>query len=213
HKAFTEKSAVLDLERARLSGMREPFWQTDTSVSFSSWGYVTNHKYKDVGLIVTEFVDIVSKNGCLLLNIGPKADGTIPEEEAEMLREIGGWLKVNGEAIYGSRPWKSFGEGPTETVEGHLSEQRNKRLTAEDIRYTTKGDQLYAIALGWPTNEWRMKLLGSGSEHLAGKKVASVELLGASGDVDWKQGADALLVQRPAEAPNEYAYVFRVGLE
>jgi alpha-L-fucosidase len=129
--AMPENVAVLDLERARLSGTRDTFWQTDTSVSFTSWGYVTNHRYKDVGLIVTEFVDIVSKNGCLLLNIGPKADGTIPEEEAAMLREIGAWLRVNGEAIYSSRPWKVFGEGPTETVEGHLSEQRNKPMGAE----------------------------------------------------------------------------------
>ena len=213
HQAFTEKSAVLDLERARLSGMREPFWQTDTSVSFTSWGYVTNHRYKDVGLILTEFVDIVSKNGCLLLNIGPKPDGTIPEQEAQMLRDIGTWLKVNGEAIYSSRPWKIYGEGPTETVEGHLSEQRNPRLTAEDIRYTTKGEQLYAIALGWPTQEWRMTALGSGSEHLAGKKVASLELLGASGEPQWEQGDEALVIQPPAEKPNEYAYVFKVGLE
>jgi len=212
HKAFTEKSAVLDLERARLSGMREPFWQTDTSVSFSSWGYVTNQRYKDVGLILTEFVDIVSKNGCLLLNIGPKADGTIPEKEAEMLREIGGWLKVNGEAIYGSRTWKTWGEGPTETVEGHLSEQRNKRLTAEDIRYTTKGDQLYAIALGWSGNGWKMPSLASGSEHLAGKKVTSVELLGG-GPSEFTQGADALVVKAPSQKPNEYAYVFKIGLE
>jgi len=213
HQAFPENAAVLDLERARLSGMREPFWQTDTSVSFSSWGYVTNHRYKDVGLIVTEFVDIVSKNGCLLLNIGPKPDGTIPGKEAEMLRAIGGWLKINGEAIYGSRPWKTWGEGPTETVEGHLSEERNKRLTAEDIRYTTKGDQLYAIALGWPTKEWRMTLLGSDSEHLAGQKVASLELLGSSERITFEQGAGALTVQRPASKPNDYAYVFKVGLE
>lgn len=212
HRAFTEKAAVLDLERARLAGMRELFWQTDTSVSFSSWGYVTNHKYKDVGLILTEFIDIVSKNGCLLLNIGPKADGTIPEEEAAMLREIGAWLKVNGEAIYGSRPWATWGEGPTETVEGHLSEQRNPRLTAEDIRYTTKGGQLYAIALGWPAKEWRMTLLGTGSEHLGGKKVGSLELLGG-GELQWEQQAGALVVQRPSAKPNEYAYVFKVDLE
>ncbi|MCP5119805.1 MAG: alpha-L-fucosidase, partial [bacterium] len=147
------------------------------------------------------------------LNIGPKPDGAIPEKEAEMLREIGAWLKVNGEAIYITRPWKTWGEGPTETVEGHLSEQRNKRLTAEDIRYTTNGDQLYAIALGWPEKEWRMGLLGLGSAHLAGQKVASLELLGSTAKLNWNQGDDALVIERPADKPNEYAYVFKVGLQ
>ena len=102
--AMPENVAVLDLERARLAGMRDLFWQTDTSVGFTSWGFIENHRYKSVSLILTEFVDVISKKGCLLLNVGPRADGTIPEKEAEMLREIGAWLRVNGEAIYGSRP-------------------------------------------------------------------------------------------------------------
>ena len=213
HKAIPEDVAVLDLERARLSGMREPFWQTDTSVSFSSWGYVTNHEYKDVGLILTEFVDIVSKNGCLLLNIGPKADGTIPEEEAETLRAIGGWLDVNGEAIYGSRPWTIYGEGPTETVEGHLSERQNKRMGAEDIRFTTQGDTLYATALGLADDRWRIRTLGSDSEHLQGKKIAAVSLLGYAGELEWVQNADALVIDSPGADAGEYAYVFKVTFE
>lgn len=213
HHAIPEDAAVLDLERARLSGMRERFWQTDTSVSFTSWGYVTNHEYKDVGLIVTEFVDIVAKNGCLLLNIGPRADGTIPEEEAEMLRSIGRWLDVNGEAIYGSRPWKTWGEGPTETVEGHLSERRNKPMGAEDIRYMTKGETLYAAALGLADKEWRMPSLGAGSEHLNGKKIAGVTLLGYDGELEWDQASDGLVVKSPGEGAGEYAYVFKLKLE
>ena len=91
--------------------------QTDTSVSKNSWGYVKDQNYKTVDSIVDDLVDIVSKNGCLLLNIGPKPDGTIPEPEEQMLLEIGRWLKVNGEAVYGTRPWKVYGEGPTGVVE------------------------------------------------------------------------------------------------
>ncbi len=211
--AMPEDVAVLDLERARLSGMRDRFWQTDTSVSFTSWGYVSNHKYKDVGLILTEFVDIVSKNGCLLLNIGPKADGTIPDQEAAMLREIGAWLKVNGEAIYGSRPWKIYGEGPTKTVEGHLSERQNPRMGAADIRYTTQGDTLYATALGLPEKEWRIRTLGSGSEQLDGRKISGVTLLGYGGTLDWRQDQDALVIQSPGESAGKYAYVFKLAFE
>ena len=166
-----------------------------------------------MGLIVTEFVDIVSKNGCLLLNIGPKPDGTIPEEEAAMLRDLGSWMKVNGEAIYGSRPWKIYGEGPTETVEGHLSEQRNKPMGAEDIRYTTQGDTLYATALGLAEKEWRIRTLSSGSEHLDGQKVTGVELLGYDGDLEWEQTDGGLVIQSPGESAGRYAYVFKLALE
>ena len=211
--AMPEDVAVLDLERARLAGMRERFWQTDTSVGFTSWGYVDNHRYKDVSLILTEFIDVVSKNGCLLLNVGPKADGTIPAREAEMLREIGAWLKVNGEAIYGSRPWKIYGEGPTETVEGHLSEQRNKQMGPEDIRFTTQGGGLYATALGLAEQEWTIESLRAGSEHLEGRAVSAVRLLGYEGDLDWSQREDALVIRSPGENAGKHAFVFEVTLD
>ena len=212
-EAMPENVGVLDLERARLAGMRDLYWQTDTSVGFTSWGYVTNHRYKDVRLILTEFVDIVSKNGCLLLNIGPRADGTIPQREAEMLRKIGGWLEINGEAIYGSRPWKIYGEGPTETVEGHLSEERNRPMGPEDIRFTTKGETLYATALGLADSEWTIESLRADSEHLDGHAVSKVRLLGHDADLEWSQGPDALVIRRPALGSDRYAYVFEVTLE
>ena len=99
-----------------------------------------------------DLVDIVSKNGCLLLNVGPRADGTIPDEDREILLSIGKWLKINGEAIYETTPWKIYGEGPTGTSTGHLAESKDKPFTAEDIRFTAKGDSLYVIALDWPAS-------------------------------------------------------------
>ena len=212
-EAMPEDVAVLDLERARLAGMRDRFWQTDTSVGFTSWGYVTNHRYKDVRLILTEFVDIVSKNGCLLLNVGPRADGSIPAKEAEMLREIGAWLQINGEAIYGSRPWKIYGEGPTKTVEGHLSEERNKQMGPEDIRFTSKGDALYATALGLAAQEWTIESLRAGSEHLEGRTVSAVRLLGHDGELEWSQRSDALAIRNPQLSLAKHAYVFEVTLQ
>jgi len=146
-------SQAYRIERGQMAGKSDLFWQTDTSVAKFSWGYVTNQDYKTVNSIVDDLVDIVSKNGCLLLNIGPKSDGTIPEHEQEMLLDIGRWLKLNGEAIYGLRPWEVFGEGPTQIKEGAMGERSRKGgFTAEDIRFTTKGKTLYAIPLDWPAN-------------------------------------------------------------
>ena len=116
--AMQENSGVLDIERGQLSSIRPLYWQTDTSVGNKSWGYIENETFKSPEFIVQQLADIVSKNGNLLLNIGPRSDGTIPEEVQQVLRGIGSWLKVNGEAIYGTRPWKVYGEGPTKVVEG-----------------------------------------------------------------------------------------------
>ena len=107
-----------------------------------------DHDYKTAGDIIADLVDIVSKNGALLLNVGPRADGTIPEVEQEMLREIGRWLQVNGEGIYETRPWQIFGEGPTPVPEGAFTDTAREAFTAADIRFTRKGNTLYAYLAG-----------------------------------------------------------------
>src|SRR5690606_17294404 len=129
------------------------FWQTDTAVAKNSWGYTENQEYKEAGDIIDDLIDIVSKNGTLLLNIGPRPDGTIPEGDSAILLEIGKWLEVNGEAIYGTRPWQIYGEGPTEVIEGSFKDTARQPFSGRDIRYTTKGDTLYAILLDWPGSE------------------------------------------------------------
>jgi alpha-L-fucosidase len=209
--AFPEKAAVLDLERSKMDEIREPFWQTDTAVSTNSWGYVSNHKYKPVNRLVDDLVDIVAKNGCLLLNIGPRADGTIPEHEQEMLLEIGGWLDVNGEAIYAAQHWKIYGEGPTGTATGHLSEKKNKAFTAEDIRFTTKDDALYAIALGWPEDgKVTIRTLKAGADLYPGE-ISKVQLLGSEAKLKWNRTADGLTIAVPAEKPCDHAIVFKIS--
>ncbi|HHU72222.1 MAG TPA: alpha-L-fucosidase, partial [Clostridiales bacterium] len=122
HDAFQFGTAIVDIERGQFADSKPYYWQTDTAVARNSWCYTTTNDYKNANEIICQLVDIVSKNGTLLLNIGPKGDGTIPQEDKEILQTIGKWLKVNGEAIYGSKVWRQFGEGPTKVTEGQFSD-------------------------------------------------------------------------------------------
>jgi alpha-L-fucosidase len=208
-ESFPDTAAVLDIERGQLAAVRPNFWQTDTSVSKNSWGHIEGQEYKTADSIVDDLVDIVSKNGSLLLNIGPRSDGTIPEPEVEILKAIGGWLRVNGEAIYGTRPWTQFGEGPTQIVEGSFADTKRKPFTSQDVRFTTKGGLLYATVLDWPADgRVVIKALAMGAANVG--TVRSVELLGASSAVTWSQAADGLRVQLPAVHPTDYAFSLKV---
>ena len=208
-ESFPDTAAVLDIERGQLAAVRPNFWQTDTSVSKNSWGHIEGQEYKTADSIVDDLVDIVSKNGSLLLNIGPRSDGTIPEPEVEILKAIGGWLRVNGEAIYGTRPWTQFGEGPTQIVEGSFADTKRKPFTSQDVRFTTKGGLLYATVLDWPADgRVIIKALAKGAANVG--TVRSVELLGASSAVSWSQAADGLRVQLPAVHPTDYAFSLKV---
>ncbi len=210
--AIQEHSAVLDLERGQLGDIRPLYWQTDTSVSNKSWGYIKDDTFKTPEFVVQQLIDIVSKNGNLLLNIGPRSDGTIPEEVQSVLRDVGAWLKVNGEAIYGTRPWKIYGEGPTKVAAGSFHDTDTAGYTPEDFRFTTKGKTLYAIELGWPSSgEAVLHSLGSGA--INGQKIASVVLLGSDAKLAFQQQTDALRIHLPSQAPGKYAYAFRIVFE
>ena len=208
--AMQDHSGVLDIERGQLGDIRATYWQTDTSVSNRSWGYIKNDTFKTPEFIVNQLVDIVSKNGNLLLNIGPKADGTIPDEVQKVLLDVGAWLNVNGEAIYGTRPWRIYGEGPTKPATGSFHDTDVLRYTAEDFRFTTKGDSLYAIGLAWPKGEAVIRSLAS---RLGSGKVRSVELLGSDAKLQFEQRADGLHVQLPTEPPAKYAYALRMTFQ
>ena len=151
-KDLEKGTATLDLERGRLSTLASFKWMTDDAIDWDSWCNVQNPHYKSADRVVDQLVDIVSKNGSLLLDITPTADGVIPEPVEQRLRAIGAWLDVNGEAIYGTRPWKVFGEGPTQIKPGAFGERESPDFTAQDIRFTSRGKTLYAIALDWPQN-------------------------------------------------------------
>jgi alpha-L-fucosidase len=209
--AYPEHAAVLNIERGVASEIRPLAWQTGTSISWKSWGYIQDDTFKSPSVIIHEFVDIVSKNGNLSLNVGPKPDGTIPEQAVEVLRAIGRWMDVNGEAIHGTRPWKIYGEGPTNLASGSFGEDNLKEMkfTPMDIRFTAKGDVIYAIFMAWPEHEARIKALGKNSKN-AQARIADVSLLGNNAKLEWHQEADALTVQTPSEKPCDYVYVFKI---
>jgi alpha-L-fucosidase len=207
---FAEGSALFDVERGKLDALRLTPWQTDTSVSINSWGYAQDDKYRTPKSLVTDLIDVVSKNGNLLLNVGPKPDGTIPDEARRVLLDMGAWLKVNGEAIYGTRPFQYYGEGPTVVAVGEKKEKANQGFTAADIRFTTKGDALYAMGLERPANgQVQIKTLYAGTPYLK-RAVRSVTLLGAQAPVAWEQRADGLHVQLPASAPGAMPYALKI---
>ncbi|MGC1415093.1 MAG: alpha-L-fucosidase [Candidatus Acidiferrum sp.] len=207
--AMQENSGVLDIERGQLGDIRPLYWQTDTSVSNKSWGYINNDTFKSPQFIIHQLIDIVSKNGNLLLNIGPRSDGTIPEEVQSVLRDVGGWLSVNGEAIYGTRPWKIFGEGPTRVTAGSFHDTDTASYTAEDFRFTTKGPVLYAVELAWPSSGEAV-IHSLGASALKTQKITSVELLGSDAKPAFQQADDALHIKLPAHPPGKYAYAFRI---
>jgi alpha-L-fucosidase len=197
--AFAAGSAVYDIERGTMGGVLPEVWQNDTSVSKSAWCFVENHDYKELPDLIAELADVVSKNGVLLLNIGPKADGTIPVREQELLEGIGAWLSINGEAIFGTRPWSIAAEGPTEVPVGSFTDTDLSPYTAEDIRFTTRAEVsaefLYAILLARPEDGVaRINAFGSGAGLLL-REIRSVTVLGDSEPVEWTRTARALEVR------------------
>ena len=159
-------------------------------------------------------VDIVSKNGNLLLSIPLPGHGEPDSDELAFLDELAQWQQINSEAIKGTRPWKIFGEGPSTEVKDVPAYQFSKyKFDHTDIRFTTKGDVLYAIALGWPSdNRLLIKSLASTSPHYE-RQIRKVELLGAKSEISWTRGADGLRIRVPQDPPCHYAYCFRISPE
>ena len=201
---YGDNIQVFDIERGKSETARPFPWQTDTSVGKKSWGYIEGEENKSPNQIIDDLVDIVSKNGNLLLNIGPRSDGTITEGQQEVLLQIGSWLAVNGEAIYSTRPWKIAGEGNQQGTAGAFTDNEETQYTAQDIRFTTKGDVLYAISLEWPEKDVTIQSIGNEL------KVASVELLGSTEKPQWKQTNAGLQVKFPNEKPTYYAHTLKI---
>jgi alpha-L-fucosidase len=199
--AFRPGTAVLDIERGTMGGIQPEVWQNDTSVSRTSWSWVEGHDYKTVSELIAELADVVSKNGNLLLNVGPRADGTIAPEEVALLEAIGDWLSVNGEAVFGTSPWTVFGEGPTVPVAGSFADASAALYGADDFRFTTMTEvghrYVYAIALARPSDgRVRVRSFGADS-RLVDRPIVDVRVLGWSGPLEWTRGGESLDVVLP----------------
>ena len=203
---------TLDIERGKTNEILAEPWQTDTCIG--NWHYDTGlfaaHGYKTPTYVIHALIDIVSKNGNLMLDIPVTGDGVIDSDERAFLQALAGWLPKHGEAIYGTRPFKVFGEGPPDIVTGSLNEKTQRAYTAEDIRFTTNPRDpslLYAFALGWPANgKLTIKTLARNAAIFP-KPIQRVELIGA-GRVPHTQDAAGLTLTLPATPPNPYAYAF-----
>jgi len=208
HGEYVDGIAVQDVERGGLPGIKAQPWQTDTCIG--DWFYRTGFKYKSARQVIAFLCDVVSKNGNLLLNIPLKHDGTIDSDEEKVLTGMADWIAVNGEAIYGTRPWLVFGEGPNNIDNkggGHYTESIFAQMTARDIRFTTKGDALYAIALGWPEDGMlRIRSLGKSSGQ-----IERVSLLGHDGQLTCTQTEDELSVNLPRSIVIKDAIVIRIA--
>jgi alpha-L-fucosidase len=209
------KAMVWDIERGVASNILPQPFQTDTCIGY--WHYdrelYDRNGYKSAKAVIQMLADIVSKNGNLLLSIPVRGDGTLDDKEVAILEGITAWMDVNKESIFGTRPWKVFGEGPASegaTIKSQgFNEGKGKPFTAEDVRFTTKGDTLYAIVLGVPTKPLRIKSLGAAAK-LLDKPIANVQLLGSDETIQWSLVEDALTIGPARSKPSDIAVVFRI---
>lgn len=200
--------SIEDFEKGRMDRLTESCWLTDDTLSKGSWSYTKDLEIKPTKMVLHSLIDIVSKNGCLLLNISPKADGTIPENQKNVLLEMGEWLSVNGEAIYETRPWSHFGEGPTRLGKsgGFIKEVS---YSPKDIRYTRSKDDtlLYAIVMGVPEADAGILLESVDSRFI---QIEDISLLGSEAEIKWELVEKGLSITMPEDIPNDLALVFRI---
>jgi alpha-L-fucosidase len=206
-------ATLLDIERGRANTTLAEPWQTDTCIG--DWHYdraiFEQHRYKTARSVVQTLIDIVSKNGNLMLNIPLRGSGAIDEDEHKFLVDLASWMQVNGESIYGTRPFSVFGEGlPDVVTSADFNESQARPFTAQDIRFTTKGNTLYAFALDWPDDgKLVIKTLVEGSNAYP-RPIHQVSLLGLEAPLRFTRDTAGLTITLPAEKPNDYAYAFRI---
>ena len=198
HDAMMFGSGIVEVERGGFAEPKPYAWQTDTAVARNSWCYTDSLDYKSSNEIICTLIDVVSKNGNLLLNIGPKADGTIPEGDKKILKDLAAWMKVNGEAIKGAKVWRKSAEGPTRAKGGQFSDQTEQIYTSEDYRFTANHGNIYAIALSCPRDGvFHVKSLAESKNQNVPEFhgiVKNVQILGYEGNLRWHTDGEGLHV-------------------
>jgi len=204
-KGDNERVYTRDYENSKANDISPEPWQMDKCVG--AFFYHRDMTILSVTDVLTMLIDVVSKNGNLLLDIPLKPDGTLNADEEKLLADLAGWMSVNSESIFGSRPFKVYGEGDPET--GNRSRRRRQAYSAKDIRFTVKGDSLYVHTLGLPVNEVKVVAIRDASPYFRGK-VQDVQLLGYPGKLDWTQGKEALVIKVPATKASDFTAVFKI---
>ena len=197
---------VQDVERGVMAGINTYPWQTDTSIG--DWFYNKHWKYRSAEWVIHSLVDIVSKNGNLLINVVQRPDGTLDDEAKKIVDDLAAWMSINGDGIYATRPWLVYGEGKSHSKGGAFNE--NAAYSADDIRFTSKGDTtLYAFALGWPSSP-KLTIRSLASFPGVTAKISRITLLGHNGDLKWEDTRDGLTVQLPDTKPCDYAIALKI---
>jgi alpha-L-fucosidase len=209
---------IVDYEKGRLDQVTDFTWLTDDTISAGSWtttgswSYTEELDIKSAKVLLHTLIDIVSKNGNLLLNISPTAAGVIPDAQRESLLGMGVWLRANGEAIYGSRPFTTYGEGPKRlTSSGHFVEMSGD-YTSENIRFTQKENCVFAIQLGWAGAHKTIAIKSLGKNRGGQRQIKRVTVLDSPEEIDWVVKDDALYVTTPSVAPNDIAICYKIEL-
>ena len=209
-EAFPPGVATFDVERGALTDISPVPWQTCTAIGKNSWGYTRNNAFKTSRQIICDLIDIVSKNGMLLLNVGPKPDGTFTEEETQVLSDLGAWLKVNGEGIYDTVPWKWFGEGSVNAEAGFFMDGDEKAYTPKDFRFTYKGGCVYAFQLRPQGREVVIRCFAE--KGMYDFLLKNVEILGCTEAIAYERRNDGLHISIPESVATEFPVGFRIRL-
>lgn len=211
HEAFPPTVATFDVERGALTDISPVPWQTDTAIGKYSWGYRKDNEYKTARQIICDLIDIVSKNGMMLLNVGPKPDGTLTDEESAVLKEIGEWMKLNGDGIYSTTFWKTFGEGSVNNEDGFFKDNEEKKFTPGDFRFTYKNGYIYAFQMRPNGNDAVIKSLRKHPEH--DFLTDNITLLSTNEKLEYERNENALIIKANKNFTSDKPICFKIKID